>query len=96
MVIHEREGLIARIRHLRRVSAAVDTRPPTATIQSEAERAQALETRVAHLEQLVEGFQDSVHRESQRQSKRMADLENAIQPAVLSAALEKDARQRGL
>jgi hypothetical protein len=37
-----------------------------------------------------------VHRESKRQSQRLADLETQIQPAALVRALSEDARQRGL
>jgi hypothetical protein len=56
----------------------------------------ALEARIAHLEQLLEGLQDSVHRESARLSKRISDLEAQIQPAAMSKALSEDARERGL
>ena len=56
----------------------------------------ALEARVAHLERLVEGLQDSVHRESDRQAKLIAQIEAQIQPAAMGAALSKDARDRGL
>jgi hypothetical protein len=45
---------------------------------------------------LLEGFQDSVHRESRRQDKRIAELETQIQPAALGEALSRDARDRGL
>jgi hypothetical protein len=31
-----------------------------------------------------------------RQSKRIADLENRMEPAALAQALSKDARERGL
>jgi hypothetical protein len=51
---------------------------------------------MAHLERLVEGLQDSVHRESERQGKMIAELEAQIQPSAISAALSKDARERGL
>ncbi len=56
----------------------------------------ALEARVAHLEQLLEGLQDSVHRESARQGKMIAELHAQIQPAAITEALSKDARERGL
>ncbi len=55
-----------------------------------------LEERVAHLEKLVEGLQDSVHRQSIRYSKQIADLEAQLEPASLAIALDADARQRGL
>ncbi|HZO79440.1 MAG TPA: hypothetical protein VFB39_15470 [Solirubrobacteraceae bacterium] len=56
----------------------------------------ALEARVAHLEQLVEGLQDSVHRETERHGKLIAELQAQIQPGAMGAALAEDARDRGL
>jgi hypothetical protein len=56
----------------------------------------AFETRLAHLEKMVEGLQDSVHRESSRQAKQIADLEAQMEPATLAVALSKNARRRGL
>ena len=38
---------------------------------------------MAHLEQLVEGLQDSVHREASRNAKRLAELETRTQPGAL-------------
>jgi hypothetical protein len=55
-----------------------------------------LEDRVAQLEQLVQGLQDAVHRESRRQGERIAELEARIQPAAMGKALSEDARNRGL
>ena len=55
-----------------------------------------LEERVAHLEALVEGLQDAVHREAQRQDRRISDIERKIEPAELAKALSADARRRGL
>ncbi len=95
MSVTDREGLIARIRHLRR-QAAVSATPSAVTNPGDSFALGALETRIAHLEQLVEGLQDSVHRESQRQDDRLGALEAQIQPAALSAALSKDVRDRGL
>ncbi len=51
---------------------------------------------MTELEQLVEGLQDSVHRESTRLSARVGELETRVQPAALARALSKDARERGL
>jgi transposase len=93
--VSDREGLIARIRHLRRQAAVSDT-PAAETHPGDPFALGALETRIAHLEQLVEGLQDSVHRESLRQEDRIGALEAQIQPAALSAALSKDVRERGL
>lgn len=94
--MRDRERLIARIRNLRRVAMPTETAPPVSATDLEAARLDALEGRVAHLEQLLEGLQDSVHREAIRQGKRLTDLEAQIQPGALGAALDKDARERGL
>ena len=96
MSIGDREGLIARIRQLRRVPTRGDEPGrPSRGIPAQDEL-RALETRIADLEQLVQGLQDSVHRESTRQGRRIAELEAQIQPAVLGRALSEDARERGL
>lgn len=55
-----------------------------------------LRARVAHLEQLLQGLQDSMYRETQRLDKRIAELEAQIEPTALASALSKDARERGL
>lgn len=103
MMTGEREGLIARIRHLRGGSAP-GADPPVGRSAADAQdahagrddRVDALEARLAHLEQLVEGLQDSVHRESERHSKRIDELQTQVQPGAMSAALAEDARARGL
>jgi hypothetical protein len=94
--MREREGLIARIRQIRRTSEAGTAAPGKAAPGSGTIALEALQTRIAHLEQLVEALQDSVYRESERQSKRITELEAQIQPAALGVALSKDARERGL
>ena len=55
-----------------------------------------LRARVAHLEQLVQGLQDSIYRESLRQDTRVTELEARLEPAAVAAALSKNARERGL
>jgi uncharacterized coiled-coil protein SlyX len=95
MTTSDREGLIRRIRQVRRLAALRD-RPNTDAEEPRPDRLQTLETRVAHLEQQLEGLQDSVHRESERQAKRIAELESQVQPAAMGAALAEDARNRGL
>jgi hypothetical protein len=99
--MREREGLIARIRHIRRVAAAAATRPSGAAgidpaLHPDALYLHALEIRIAHLEALVEGLQDSVHRESERQTRRISELEARTDPSALAVALDRDARERGL
>jgi hypothetical protein len=94
----EPDGLIARIRRLRRgvpaagsLSSAVRGRTAT-----DAAAIAGLQTRVAHLEHLVEGLQDSVDREFTRQGKLLAEFQAQVQPAAMNAALTRDARDRGL
>jgi hypothetical protein len=92
-------GLVARIRGMRRALATPDVlsqlrRGPAGA--SDLPLPENLQPRVAHLEQLVQGLQDSVYRESQRQDRRITELEARMEPAALTAALDKDARERGL
>ena len=99
--MREREGLIARIRQIRSSSAPREEagRSPAAASPAaavEQERIRGLETRVEHLEHMVQGLQDSVHRESSRQERRIAELESRTQPGALGKALDADARARGL
>jgi len=89
------DGLIARIRQIRRATEAEQPgQSPSAA--PEQDQVRALESRVAYLEQLVEGLQDSVHREASRNAKRLAELETRTQPRALGKALSEDARTRGL
>ena len=94
--MRDREGLIARIRQIRRSAEASAPAPRSVVSTDDTVALQALRARVEHLEQLVEALQDSVHRESERQSKRITELEARIQPTALTAALSRDARERGL
>jgi hypothetical protein len=55
-----------------------------------------LTQRLEHVEALVEGLQDQVHRDAVRHEERMAELERKIQPEVLAKALSDDARRRGI
>ena len=92
--MREREGLIARIRQIRRT--AVTPVPPQAKVEPIDVGLHGLQARVEHLEQLLEALQDSVHRESARHERMIAELEARIQPAALGVALTQDARERGL
>ncbi len=107
MTMSDREGLIARIRQIRRPTAAPDRandranertseRPGTDADDPQPERIRSLEARVAHLESQLQGFQDSVHRESKRHSELIAELQNQVEPRTMGAALAEDARNRGL
>jgi uncharacterized coiled-coil protein SlyX len=59
-------------------------------------RMEALEHRVAYLESLVEGIQDSIHRESRRRDDQADRLESRTEPRELAKQLSEDARRRGL
>jgi transcriptional accessory protein Tex/SPT6 len=96
MTMPEHEGLIGRIRQIRRVARAPDASRTKTAGDLDDGRVRALEARVAHLEQLVEGLQDSVHRQSERQGKLIAELRAQVQPGAMGAALAEDARNRGL
>jgi hypothetical protein len=55
-----------------------------------------LERRVSHLEELVEGLQDAVHRDSIRRDEETARLERRTVPSEMARALSAHARKRGL
>jgi hypothetical protein len=94
--VRERDGLIGRIRQIRRGSAEPSEAAVPSTTDPGQDALRALEARIAHLEQLVQGLQDSVHRESTRLGGRIGEIEARIQPAALGRALSDDARERGL
>lgn len=96
MTMREREGLIARIRQIRRTAAAADKRSAATATDPDADRIDDLQARIMHLEQMVQGLQDSVHRESERHERLIAELQAQINPAAMHAALDKNARDRGL
>jgi uncharacterized coiled-coil protein SlyX len=60
------------------------------------ERIDSLERRVAHLETMLEGLQDAVHREISRTNDQIDQLRRRTEPAELTRALSEDARHRGL
>src|SRR5437660_1428727 len=79
------------------LASAQRERPPARpAVDPDRDQLRSLEERVEHLEALVQGVQDSMHRESLRQSARLSELEAQIQPAALGKALSDDARARGL
>lgn len=59
-------------------------------------RLEQLERQVAQLEELVEGLQDAVHRESVRRDQEAAQVQRQLAPSALARALSEDARRRGL
>ena len=60
------------------------------------ERVPALEARIRHLESMIEGLQDAVHRDSQRTDARLEAMRRQLEPAELARALSRDRRERGL
>jgi hypothetical protein len=56
----------------------------------------ALEGRVADLEEMVVGLQDAVHRDAMRRDEQIARLERRMEPRELARALSEDARERGI
>jgi hypothetical protein len=75
---------IGRLAHARRPPA-----PPGQDLRP-------LEERLRHLEALVEGLQDALHRETVRHDERIAELDRKTEPEELVKALSADARRRGL
>ena len=59
-------------------------------------RIEELEERIAYLETLVEGLQDSVHRESVRREHQIGRLETKTEPSEINRALSREARERGI
>jgi hypothetical protein len=56
----------------------------------------ALEHRVSHLESMIEGLQDAMHRETERTHRQLDELHHRTEPGEISRALSRDARERGL
>ena len=96
MALGDRDGLLRRIRQIRRTATPPGDRPLTGARDLQLDRLETLEVRVAHLEQLLEALQDSVHRESERHAELITALQAQVAPEAMSAALAKDARKRGL
>ncbi len=94
-------GPLARLRQIRRFRVTPDvlgqlrtsTRGPA---DPGSPAPQDLQARVAHLEQLVQGLQDSVYREARRHDTRLTELEALTEPTAIAAALSQNARERGL
>jgi hypothetical protein len=65
-------------------------------VAASAQRISALEARVQHLEAILEGLQDSVHRESVRRDRQIGGLEEKTDPGAITRALSREARERGI
>jgi hypothetical protein len=101
--MRQRHALISRVMQLRRIgpapgSSVADEQATSRTGADGGTAAEiaALEVRIAHLEQMIEGLQDSVHRASIRNDERLSALEAQLEPGALAVARERDARERGL
>jgi hypothetical protein len=64
--------------------------------QGTAHRIGVLEERIAHLEALLEGLQDAVHRRAVVHDEDISDVRRRIEPEEMARALSEHARQRGV
>ena len=60
------------------------------------ERIARLEARIDHLERLLEGLQDSVHREGARREDAIETLNRRTDPAAMARELSRYEREHGL
>jgi uncharacterized coiled-coil protein SlyX len=81
---------------LDRIGGIFSRRRTTRAAPPAIERVESLEKRVAHLETMIEGLQDAVHREITRMNSQIDQLRKRTEPGELSRALSEDARHRGL
>jgi len=82
---------------LRRIGEVVRARTtPVAASGPSTQRMDDLQARLDHLESLVEGLQDAVHREAVRHREELDELRRRLEPAEIARALTDDARRRGL
>jgi hypothetical protein len=68
-------SLATRVGQIRRLAGSRGDRPDQREDDLRDERLRTLEDRVRHLERLLEGLQDSVHRESERHAKLIGELQ---------------------
>jgi uncharacterized coiled-coil protein SlyX len=85
--------LLDRVIQQRR-QAADPPAPPEKGVPDD--RLTALEDRVAQLERLIEGLQDSVHRVTVRHQREMEALNQKTEPAQMARALGRHSREKGL
>jgi uncharacterized coiled-coil protein SlyX len=60
------------------------------------DRVPALEQRIQHLEAMIEGLQDAIHRESLRTNNKLEEMRKRLEPAELTRAISREERRRGL
>ncbi len=59
-------------------------------------RFERLETRTEHLELVLEGLQDAVHRRAVREDESIGELRRRTEPDQIARDLSRNARTRGL
>ncbi len=59
-------------------------------------RLEALEVRMEHLELVLEGLQDAVHRRAVHEDESIGELRRRIEPDQIARDLNRNARTRGL
>jgi uncharacterized coiled-coil protein SlyX len=59
-------------------------------------RIESLERRMSHLEAMVEGLQDAMHRVATQHDEEIEELKRRTEPEEMARALSEDARKRGL
>jgi hypothetical protein len=96
-----RRGLFARVMERRRLEASSSAEEATPEAEAESgdpygDRIAALESRLDHLESLVEGLQDAMHRDSVRREQEIQALEQKTSPAWIARSLAEHDRERGL
>jgi hypothetical protein len=93
-----RHGLFSRVLERRRLDTDADEPQPQRqdTATTDDDQIAALKRRVNHLEKLVEGLQDAIHRDSLRRSHQIQELEDRTDPAEMSRAIAKYSRKHGL
>ena len=74
-----------------------DPEPARGPLDPEVERRlQALAARMENLEAALEGLQDALYRQAQREDDTRADLRRRTDPDRIARELSADARRRGL
>jgi vacuolar-type H+-ATPase subunit I/STV1 len=88
-------GLLDRVIQQRRGAGRKAPAPERTEVDRD-RRIRELTERVEQLEALVEGLQDSIHRELTRHEKEIGSLGDKTQPAEMTRALGKYSQERGL
>jgi hypothetical protein len=80
-----------------RVWRSCEQRPSRTAPDAGGERGlEMLEARTEHLELVLEGLQDAVHRRAVREDKSIGELRRHTEPNQIARDLSRNARTRGL